>query len=59
MFVGGIFFFCKGINIFKVCLVIEVIIEKDLEFLEFFLEYGVDVVGISFVGFVYDVLKVR
>lgn len=59
MLVGGTLFSRKGINIPKARLAIEAITEKDLEFLEFSLEHGVDAVGISFVGSAYDVLKAR
>lgn len=57
--VGGTLFSRKGINIPKARLAIEAITKKDLEFLEFSLEHGVDAVGISFVGSAYDVLKAR
>ncbi|MBP1912730.1 pyruvate kinase [Thermococcus stetteri] len=57
--VGGTLFSRKGINIPKARLAIEAITEKDLEFLEFSLEHGVDAVGISFVGSAYDILKAR
>ncbi len=59
--VGGTLFSRKGgINIPpKARLAIEAITKKDLEFLEFSLEHGVDAVGISFVGSAYDILKAR
>jgi len=57
--VGGTLFSHKGINIPKARLAIDAVTEKDLEFVEFCLEHGVDAVGISFVGSAYDVLKVR
>ncbi|WP_297497065.1 pyruvate kinase [Thermococcus sp.] len=57
--VGGTLFSHKGINVPKARLAIEAVTEKDLEFVEFALEQGIDAVGISFVGSAYDVLKVR
>ena len=57
--VGGTLFSHKGINIPKARLAIDAVTEKDLEFVEFCLEKGVDAVGISFVGSAYDVIKVR
>jgi pyruvate kinase len=57
--VGGTLFSHKGINIPKARLSIEAVTEKDMEFVEFSLEHGIDAVGISFVGSAYDVLKVR
>ncbi|WP_457742456.1 pyruvate kinase [Thermococcus sp.] len=57
--VGGTLFSHKGINIPKARLAIEAVTEKDLHFVEFCLENGVDAVGISFVGSAYDMLKVR
>jgi len=57
--VGGTLFSHKGINIPKARLAIEAVTERDLKFVEFSLEVGIDAVGISFVGSAYDVLKVR
>ncbi|GAB6135301.1 pyruvate kinase [Thermococcus prieurii] len=57
--VGGTLFSHKGINVPKARLAIDAVTEKDLEFVEFSLEVGIDAVGISFVGSAYDVLKVR
>ena len=57
--VGGTLFSHKGINVPKARLAIDAVTEKDLEFVEFSLEHGIDAVGISFVGSAYDVLKVR
>ena len=57
--VGGTLFSHKGINVPKARLAIEAVTERDLEFVEFSLEHGIDAVGISFVGSAYDVLKVR
>ncbi|MEO2151996.1 MAG: pyruvate kinase, partial [Thermococcus sp.] len=57
--VGGTLFSHKGINVPKARLAIDAVTEKDLEFVEFALEVGIDAVGISFVGSAYDVLKVR
>ena len=57
--VGGALFSRKGINIPKAHLPIEAITPKDLEILEFIAEHEIDAVGLSFVGSVYDVLKVK
>ncbi len=57
--VGGTLFSHKGINVPKARMAIDAVTEKDLEFIEFAIEHGVDAVGISFVGSAYDVLKVR
>ncbi|ASJ07229.1 pyruvate kinase [Thermococcus pacificus] len=57
--VGGTLFSHKGINVPRARMAIDAVTEKDLEFIEFALEHGIDAVGISFVGSAYDVLKVR
>ncbi|WP_456368208.1 pyruvate kinase [Thermococcus sp.] len=57
--VGGTLFSHKGINIPKARLAIEAVTEKDLEFVRFSIEHGIDAVGISFVGSAYDVLKIK
>ncbi|USG99007.1 pyruvate kinase [Thermococcus argininiproducens] len=56
---GGVLFSHKGINIPKANLPIEAITKRDLEIIEFGIEHGIDAIGISFVGSVYDVLKVK
>ncbi|ANF23470.1 pyruvate kinase [Thermococcus piezophilus] len=57
--VGGTLFSHKGINVPNARIAIDAVTEKDLQFLEFAIEHGMDAVGISFVGSAYDVLKVR
>lgn len=56
---GGILFSHKGINIPKANLPIEAITPRDLGIIEFAIEHGIDAIGLSFVGSVYDVLKVK
>lgn len=57
--VGGALFSHKGINVPKARMAIDAVTDRDLEFIEFAIEHGIDAVGISFVGSAYDVLKVR
>ncbi|AFL96091.1 pyruvate kinase [Thermococcus cleftensis] len=57
--VGGPLFSHKGINVPRARMAIDAVTEKDLEFIKFALEHGIDAIGISFVGSAYDVLKVR
>jgi len=57
--VGGTLFSHKGINVPKARMAIDAVTDRDLEFIEFAIEHGIDAVGISFVGSAYDVLKVR
>ncbi|ASA77598.1 pyruvate kinase [Thermococcus sp. 5-4] len=57
--VGGTLFSYKGINVPKARMAIDAVTDRDLEFIEFAIEHGIDAVGISFVGSAYDVLKVR
>ncbi|AEH24472.1 pyruvate kinase [Pyrococcus yayanosii] len=56
---GGKLFSRKGINIPKAHLPVEAVTPRDMEIIEFAIEHGVDAIGISFVGSVYDVLKVK
>ncbi|MDK2870086.1 MAG: pyruvate kinase [Pyrococcus sp.] len=56
---GGKLFSRKGINIPKAYLPVEAVTPKDFEIMKFAIEQGVDAVGLSFVGSVYDVLKVK
>ena len=56
---GGTLFSHKGINVPKARIAIDAVTERDLEFIEFAIEHGVDAIGISFVGSAYDVLKAR
>ncbi|NJE62541.1 pyruvate kinase [Thermococcus sp. 21S7] len=57
--VGGTLFSHKGINVPKARMAIDAVTDRDLRFIEFAIEHGIDAVGISFVGSAYDVLKVR
>lgn len=57
--VGGTLYSGKGINIPKGHLPVEAITPADVEIIKFAAEQGVDAVGLSFVGSVYDVLKVK
>jgi len=57
--VGGTLFSHKGINVPKARISIDAVTDRDLNFIEFAMEQGVDAVGISFVGSAYDVLKAR
>ncbi|ACJ16273.1 pyruvate kinase [Thermococcus onnurineus NA1] len=57
--VGGTLFSHKGINVPNARIAIDAVTERDLKFLGFAIEHGIDAVGISFVGSAYDVLKVR
>ncbi|WP_048151306.1 pyruvate kinase [Palaeococcus ferrophilus] len=57
--VGGTLFSGKGINIPKGHLPVEAITPADVEIIKFAAEHGVDAIGLSFVGSVYDVLKVK
>ncbi|ASJ04700.1 pyruvate kinase [Thermococcus barossii] len=57
--VGGTLFSHKGINVPKARMAIDAVTDRDLEFIKFAIENGIDAVGISFVGSAYDVLKVR
>ncbi|ASJ09333.1 pyruvate kinase [Thermococcus siculi] len=56
---GGTLFSHKGINVPKARVAIDAVTDRDLRFIEFAIEHGIDAVGISFVGSAYDVLKVR
>ncbi len=56
---GGTLFSHKGINVPRARIAIDAVTERDLEFIEFAIEHGVDAIGISFVGSAYDVLKAR
>lgn len=57
--VGGTLFSGKGINIPKGHLPVEAITPADIEIIKFAAEHGVDAIGLSFVGSVYDVLNVK
>ncbi|WP_297067961.1 pyruvate kinase [Thermococcus sp.] len=57
--VGGVVFSHKGINVPNARMAIDAVTERDLEFLKFALEHGLDAIGVSFVGSAYDILKVR
>jgi len=57
--VGGTLFSHKGINVPRARMAIDAVTERDLRFIEFAIEHGVDAIGISFVGSAYDVLKAR
>ena len=57
--VGGTLYSHKGINVPNARIPLEAITKRDLEILRFMIEHNVDIVGISFVGSAYDVLKVR
>ncbi|OYT32609.1 pyruvate kinase [Archaeoglobales archaeon ex4484_92] len=56
---GGILFSHKGINIPKANLPIEAVTPRDFDIIEFAIEQEIDAIGLSFVGSVYDVLKVK
>ncbi|AFK22699.1 pyruvate kinase [Pyrococcus sp. ST04] len=56
---GGRLFSRKGINIPKAHLPVEAVTPRDMEIIEFAIEHGIDAIGLSFVGSVYDVLKVK
>lgn len=56
---GGKLFSRKGINIPKAYLPVEAITPRDIEIMKFAIEHGVDAIGLSFVGNVYDVLKAK
>ncbi|WP_010868526.1 pyruvate kinase [Pyrococcus abyssi] len=56
---GGKLFSRKGINIPKAYLPVEAVTPRDMEIIKFAIEQGVDAIGLSFVGSVYDVLKVK
>jgi len=56
---GGKLFSRKGVNIPKAYLPVEAITPKDFEIMKFAIEHGVDAIGLSFVGSVYDVLKAK
>ncbi|MFA4640212.1 pyruvate kinase [Pyrococcus kukulkanii] len=56
---GGKLFSRKGINIPKAHLPVEAVTPRDMEIIEFAVDHGVDAIGLSFVGSVYDILKVK
>ncbi|AEC52164.1 pyruvate kinase [Pyrococcus sp. NA2] len=56
---GGKLFSRKGINIPKAYLPVEAVTPRDMEIIKFAIEHNVDAVGLSFVGSVYDILKVK
>ncbi|ASJ11237.1 pyruvate kinase [Thermococcus sp. P6] len=57
--VGGTLFSHKGINVPRARMAIDAVTDKDLEFIRFAIETGIDAVGVSFVGSAYDIIKVR
>jgi pyruvate kinase len=57
--IGGQLFSHKGMNLPGAKIFLEPVTEKDLEYLDFGLEEGVDTFGISFVEKAADIIKIR
>ncbi len=57
--VGGILYSFKGLNLPNARLYVEPVTDQDLKALEFGLNHGVDLYGLSFVEKAQDILKVR